>query len=244
MEKVSIVIPFYNCSYVEHAIESAIGQTYENIEVIVVNDGSTKHVEKLKPYMNKIIYIEKPNGGTGTALNMGIRQATGDYFCWLSSDDIFYFDKIKIQLEKMKKANAMASYTNYYAINGKGEVISGLQGVYTPDRLEFLRTMKRGNIINGCTVMLNMKLFSEFGLFDEQLPYTHDYDLWLRILQKYDFLYIDEPLLLYRDHPDMGTRKHWDTIMQEIGLVQRKNRSYINQLIKEENMKKHNNGQY
>ncbi|MFE0565564.1 glycosyltransferase [Priestia megaterium] len=231
MDKVSIVIPFYNCPYIEHSIESAIQQTYENVEVIVVNDGSTKHVEKIKPYMNQIKYIEKANGGTGSALNAGIRNASGNYFCWLSSDDIFYFDKVKIQLERMKQFNAMACYTNYYAINTKGEVISGLQGVYKPDRLEFLKTMRLGNIINGCTVMLNMNLFSEFGLFDEQLPYTHDYDLWVRVLEKYDFMYINEPLLLYRDHSEMGTRKHWDSIQQEINLVQKKNNFFINQLI-------------
>ena len=60
--KVSIVIPFYNCAYIEQAVHSALNQTYPHIEVIVVDDGSTKHVEKLKPFMDRITYVRKENG--------------------------------------------------------------------------------------------------------------------------------------------------------------------------------------
>lgn len=81
--KVSIVIPFYNCAYIEQAVHSAIHQTYPHIEVIVVDDGSTEHVERLQPFMDSIRYIRKENGGTATALNEGIKHATGDYFVWL-----------------------------------------------------------------------------------------------------------------------------------------------------------------
>ncbi|WP_257349105.1 glycosyltransferase family 2 protein [Pseudalkalibacillus decolorationis] len=237
MEKVSIVIPFYNCPYIEHAIESALNQTYKNIEIVVVNDGSTEHTEKLQPYMNQIKYIEKPNGGTSTALNRGIQNATGDYFCWLSSDDIYFPNKVQFQLNEMKRYESAVSYTNYYSINENGEVISFPLGVYTPDRMEFLKTMRTANIINGCTIMINRKVFDEFGIFDESLPYTHDYDMWIRILQKYDFMYINEPLVLYRVHEKMGTRKHWDVIKDEIDFVQKRHSVLLNQLIMKEIVK-------
>lgn len=106
MSKVSIVVPFFNCSYIDHALDSLTKQTYTNIEIIVVNDGSTKHTDKILPYLDKIIYIIKENGGTASALNVGIQQATGDYICWLSSDDIYDHHKIAIQLESMKTHNA------------------------------------------------------------------------------------------------------------------------------------------
>ncbi|WP_328097470.1 glycosyltransferase family A protein [Peribacillus frigoritolerans] len=78
----SIIVSFFNCPYIDEALESLMNQTYKNIEIIVVNDGSTIYSDKIIPYLDKIIYIEKGNGGTACALNMGIRNATGDYLCW------------------------------------------------------------------------------------------------------------------------------------------------------------------
>ena len=67
--KVSIIIPFYNCPYVDQAIKSALDQTYENIEIVVIDDGSTNYTEKSMPFKDKIIYIRKENGGIATALD-------------------------------------------------------------------------------------------------------------------------------------------------------------------------------
>lgn len=103
MSKVSIIVPFYNCPYIEKALESLINQTYKNIEIIVVDDGSTLYSEKIEPFLDKILFIKKENGGTASALNTGIEHATGDYICWLSSDDIFYPEKTEIQLRLMER---------------------------------------------------------------------------------------------------------------------------------------------
>ncbi|GJM76095.1 hypothetical protein HMSSN036_83110 [Paenibacillus macerans] len=86
---VSVIIPFYNCPYVEQAVQSALNQTYRPLEVIVVDDGSTSHAERLAPYRPHIHYLGKANGGTASALNHGIRHASGEYIAWLSSDDVF-----------------------------------------------------------------------------------------------------------------------------------------------------------
>ncbi|MFC8563160.1 glycosyltransferase family A protein [Peribacillus frigoritolerans] len=81
MSKVSIIVPFFNCPYIDYALESLMNQTYKNIEIIVVNAGSTIYSEKITTDLDKIIFIEKGKGGTASALNMGIKIATGDYFC-------------------------------------------------------------------------------------------------------------------------------------------------------------------
>ncbi|MCU7741458.1 glycosyltransferase family 2 protein [Priestia megaterium] len=239
IEKVSIIIPFYNCSYIDQAIQSALNQTYKNVEVIVVNDGSTLYEEKITPYLNKIKYIIKENGGTASALNTGIRNATGEYFSWLSSDDIYALNKVEDQVKFMKSMNASVSYTPAIHINSESQPISESVGVKYSDRLHFIRGLKKGCTINGCTVMMKMNIFSEVGMFDESLPYVHDYDLWLRITPKYEFYYLDEPLVLYRIHDEMGTKMFMDKIIKEVKYVKEKHIPILDQLIfKEENENK------
>ncbi|MEE6131980.1 glycosyltransferase [Priestia flexa] len=231
MEKVSIIIPFYNCSYVQQAIESALQQTYSNIEVIVVNDGSTIHTEKVTPYLDRIRYIEKKNGGTASALNVGIQHATGDYFAWLSSDDLFVHDKVEKQLRFMKAHNAYISHSNYALINNNSEVTVPLAGVYFDRKLDFIEHLQIGCSVNGCTIMMKMDVFSTLGLFNETLRFTQDYDYWLRCVPAYEFYYLNEPLVHYRVHEEMGTKKHTKEIEREIKAVQESHRSVLNNMV-------------
>jgi glycosyltransferase involved in cell wall biosynthesis len=235
LANVSIIIPFYNCPYIDQAIESALNQTYKNIEVIVVNDGSTLHQEKIQPYLNKIQYIEKSNGGTASALNAGIRIATGKYFSWLSSDDIYLPQKIEQQLNFMKVNQLSASYTNFCTINEKGAILSTSQGVHLSTRIDFVKKMRRGCIVNGCTVMLEMSVFQELGLFDESLKYTQDYDFWLRVLTKHHFHYFSESLVNYRIHSNMGTRKYRVAIRKEILETIKRHKHKLDLLIQQLN---------
>ncbi|WP_226534551.1 glycosyltransferase family 2 protein [Fictibacillus halophilus] len=232
MEKVSIIIPFFNCSYIGLAIESALNQTYQNIEVIVVDDGSTLYNEKVTPYLSRIKYIRKSNGGTASALNFGIENATGDYFAWLSSDDLFHPFKIEKQLHYMKTVNAQASYSNFYLINEHGKIVSSPQGMAFPNQVQFLKRMRRGCVINGCTVMLSMNLCKEIGLFDETLLFTQDYDYWLRILPKFRFYYYSEPLVQYRVHSKMGTKQHRLQARKELLSTTQRHTHIMNELIK------------
>ncbi len=233
MEKVSVVVPFYNCPYINQALESLVNQTYKDIEIIVVNDGSTQHSEKIIPYLDKIKYIQKENGGTASALNMGIEHATGEYFCWLSSDDIYYPEKTEIQLAFMKEQKALFSHTNYCAINNKGRIITSPLGIHPPNRLEVIKRISTKNFINGCSVMIDKSVFNHVGVFDETLPYTHDYDLWIRIIQKFDVHYLSRSLLLYRVHKQMGTKKHAATIKKETNLVVNRHKAMMNRLLSE-----------
>ena len=96
--KVSIVIPVYNgANYLHESIDSALAQTYPNLEILVVNDGSTDDgaTEAIAlSYGDKIRYFCKENGGVSSALNLGIRNMTGDYFSWLSHDDAYEPEKV------------------------------------------------------------------------------------------------------------------------------------------------------
>ena len=140
---VSIVIPVYNgTNYVAEAIESALNQTYKNIEIIVVNDGSKDKTENIaKSYGDKIRYYYKDNGGVASALNLGIKEAKGEYISWLSHDDIYYPNKIERQIEELKNIddkNTMI-YSNSEFIDKKGKSLTQTEFEYieNPKLLNF-----------------------------------------------------------------------------------------------------------
>jgi len=224
--KVSIIIPFYNCPYIEQAVHSAIHQTYPNIEVIVVDDGSTKHVERLNPLMDDIRYVRKENGGTATALNEGIRLATGEYFVWLSSDDVMLLDRVEKQLKHMLKVKAKFCHGAYHYVNADGEWMDTVRPE-VGNRMEMLEVLMEGCPINGCTVMLEMDAFRKFGLFDTKFRYTHDYEMWLRLFPLYELFYFKEPLVCYRVHDSMGTKRHFEALKAEMEKVQEMHRPIL-----------------
>ena len=124
---VSIVIPVYNGSnYMREAIDSALNQSYDNIEVIVVNDGSTDNgaTEAIAlEYGDRIRYIAKENGGVATALNEGIKAMKGDYFSWLSHDDWISSEKIKNLINSLGDFNkdtvVLSNYVNFSELDKK-----------------------------------------------------------------------------------------------------------------------------
>jgi len=221
---VSVIMPFYNCSFVNQAIESVLNQTYSNIELIVVNDGSTMYDDLIKPYLYlpHVKYIEKTNGGTASALNEGIRLATGEIFAWLSSDDLFDSRKVEEQVAFMIKMNADVSYTNYHLINEYNQIIHENAGIHFEHDDDFLTNLTKGCHINGCTVMANLNIFREIGFFNENLRYAQDYDMWSRMAQHYVFHYLDKPLVKYRYHQSMGSILHQNDQIQEAENVKNK----------------------
>lgn len=116
MQKVSVIIPFYKgVKWLEDAVESALNQTYDNIEIIVVNDGSCEDVSAfLLKYNHKIRYIYKENGGAASARNLGIAHASGDYIAFLDSDDIWLPEKTEKQISFMEKTGCKWSNTGFY----------------------------------------------------------------------------------------------------------------------------------
>jgi len=213
---VTIVIPFYRDPYISFAVESALAQTYPHVEVLVINDGSPTHNELLYPYLPRIHYIEKQNGGTASALNEGIRRASGEYVAWLSSDDVFSPFKVSRQLAFMLERQAAISFTNFDSIDGTGRVTRQMVGQRFPHIIKFYQTFMTGNPVNGCTVMAKKQLLLDLGLFDETYLYAHDYELWMRVLQRrIDFHYLDEALTWYRWHDKMGTHRFFADVQRE-----------------------------
>lgn len=112
MRKVSVIIPFYqHMDRLTEAVESVLQQNYDNIEIIVINDGSPEDISDfLERFKGKIIYEMKPNGGQATARNRGIEIATGDIIAFLDSDDMWLPQKLFVQVKAMEMSNAIWSY--------------------------------------------------------------------------------------------------------------------------------------
>lgn len=219
---VSIVIPVYNgANFMRSAIDSALAQTYANCEVIVVNDGSRDDgatAEIARGYGDRIRYIEKQNGGCGSALNAGIAAMRGDYFSWLSHDDVYLPDKIGHQisvLASLEERNTIL-FGPYELIDGKDNPVGSVRPHDLASIEELCRPLfavSRG-LIHGCTLLIPRKRFQSSGPFDASLACTQDYDLWLRMFPGSIVRYDPRVLIRSRIHPDQSS-KTVDTAVEE-----------------------------
>lgn len=214
---VSIVIPVYNGSnFLREAIASALAQTYKNLEIIVVNDGSTDDTEEIAlSYGDRIRYFKKENGGTSTALNLAIENMRGTYFSWLSHDDLYYPQKIQRNIEALAKLD-----------NKDTIIISDLDGMtdHTPtfktalyqEHMDAYPSRKQSylypvvyNKTHGCTHLIPKKVFDAVGLFDVDERVAHDFEFYYRAFAKFPHYYINEPLVTARDSTSrQGKRSH------------------------------------
>jgi len=211
-KKVSIVIPVFNGSdYLKEAIESALAQDYENIEIIVVNDGSndgglTKKIAE--SFGNRIRYFEKENGGTSSALNYGIEKMKGEYFAWLSHDDIYL-------------PNRISSHMKIISEHGSSTIVHSNCWKWFDNRLypfyeqsSFYLTFWKSTplalvfgMINGLSLTFHRRYFERFGHFDEQLRTTQDYMKWYEMFRNEKIINIDGFYVKNRIHSNQqGSR--------------------------------------
>lgn len=204
---VSIVIPVYNgANYMSEAIDSALAQTYPNIEILVINDGSTDDGathDIAMSYGEKIRYFQKENGGVVSALNFGIENMRGEYFAWLSHDDLYLPEKIEKQvlaLKEHKGPRPAFCICNCSFINENGEYmyqsyVNKDCAFDNPRCFLFLGFVG----FNGIMVLIPKMLFDICGCFKPSLA-THEYDMWIRIMDVADVLVEPDCLSCMRIH--------------------------------------------
>ncbi len=235
--RVTIVIPVYNgANYLCEAINSALAQTYKNIEVIVINDGSNddgKTEEMALSYGSKISYFFKENGGVASALNLGIQKMKGEYFAWLSHDDVYYAEKIvrHIKYLEKRKNKQILTYCDSEIIDKNSNMIriSRINQEY----LKHIYLTIFSTSIGGCTLLIPRFCFEKVGLFNEKLKTTQDNEMWLRISRNgFDFEHIPEILVKSRSHSEQGSNKLKDYHQKEIVEFYRWAFNYIGNDIK------------
>ena len=208
--KVSIIIPVYNgAHYLREAIDSALAQTYKNVEIIVVNDGSTDKGETENialSYENRIRYIHKANGGVASALNTGIRNMTGEYFSWLSHDDVYYPHKVSTQVRALTYfGHKVILFSDYEFIDQTGNFKR--KRITRPSNEYGLRmSFITDDPIGGCTTLVPKSCFDTCGLFSEELRTIQDYDMWFRLSYSFCFAHIPQVLVKVRQHAGQGSR--------------------------------------
>jgi glycosyltransferase involved in cell wall biosynthesis len=203
---VSVIIPTYNrADVLTEAVDSVLNQTWKDLEIIVVDDGSTDRTrEVLSRYGERVIYFHKENGGPSSARNLGIEKARGRYVAFLDSDDVWELEKLRIQMEFMEEHPDIKLVCTDSRLMGFGE-----------SRERKLRRDLMGNLfsllfsnsfVRTSTVLIARACFHEVGYFAEKYRSVEDYDLWLRVARRYPIAYLNQPLVRYRKHGENVSR--------------------------------------
>jgi len=206
---VSIIIPAYNAErFIKRVLESALAQTYKNIEIIVIDDGSTdKTAEIVKNYKDpRIIYLYQKNQGQGPARNNGIKKSQGEYITFLDADDYYFPEKVEKQVRFLENhpeyqavyCNALHFYSDNPTVffKKKGNFHSG----------DIFKDLLESSYINPNTIMVYRKVLDKAGLFNENRYYPEDWELWLKISRAgFKFGYLDEDLVKVEIRPDSNT---------------------------------------
>lgn len=192
---ISVIIPTYNrYTLLKRAIASVYEQTYLPKEIIIIDDGSTDDTQLIQQDFPEIIYLYQPNRGVSSARNLGIQNANCKWIAFLDSDDEFHPQKLQKQVVfHQENVDILMSYTAEKWVRDGKEV--KIPKKYRKIGVDvFYENLSYCNIAPS-SVMLHRKVLDNIGLFDESFWACEDYELWLRILMRFDVGLINEPLI-------------------------------------------------
>jgi glycosyltransferase involved in cell wall biosynthesis len=198
---VSVIMPVYNASkYVEEAVASVLNQTYQNFEIIVVDDGSTDNtkfeVKKIRDQRVRYIKLQKNKGGSN-ARNIGIKRAKGEYISFLDSDDILYPDKLEIQMKNIINKTSNLDFCKINVIHNSS------YSYFIPNKLQeksifegnvFDELINKRNFISTQAILVKKNFITKY-LFDPKMPRLQDYDLILRMIPEVNISYSNKVLV-------------------------------------------------
>lgn len=199
--KVSVIIPLYNQKqFVGDAINSILGQTFKDFKFLIINDGSTDKAEEiLKGYNDpriRIINNEK-NIGLTKSLNKGLKMAESEYIARMDADDVSMPERLEKEVLFLgHNKNIALVGTYYYMINEKGKILDTIKPSTKSEEIKC--NLLNGNQFGHVSVMFRVECIKEVGYYREELGPVEDYDLWLRISDRYNIANIPEPLYKWR----------------------------------------------
>lgn len=209
---VSVVVPVFNRElYICDTLDSILSQTYQDIEIVAVNDGSTDNSLNLledykQRYPEKISIINQSNQGQVAARNAAIAVSRGAYVAFLDSDDLWLPEKLEKQMPLFCDDVGLV-YCAVYNIDESGRTV-GMTPCETGVRGKAYLRMLTSNQMTGGTVVLSRAAIDAVGSFDESLSAAENWDLWLRVSKRFSIDYVDEPLVKYRKHSGNMSKDH------------------------------------
>jgi glycosyltransferase involved in cell wall biosynthesis len=222
MPAISVVIPAFNAmNYLPETLASVLNQSYNDIEVIVVNDGSLDETERWVSQIKdpRVKLISQENQGLAGARNTGIVQARGEYIAFLDADDLWEPTKLEKQVRVLEENPEVALvYTWVAYIDEKGKSTGKV--LKNQAEGEVWKKLIEHNIVEcGSVAMVRRSCFEAVGFFDRHLgSYVEDWDMWLRIASRYPFKVVKEPLVYYRQ-VSSGASKNWEGMARSFELV-------------------------
>jgi len=232
MPKVSICIPSYNHgAFIGKTIQSVFDQTFQDFEIIVVDDCSTDNSDRvIKSFKDSRIkfFKNEKNLGMVPNANKALKLAKGEFIGILNSDDYYDPKMIEAALKAFDKNPEIGfTYPSYAVVNENGEIITKVKSctcnkVFTSK--EGFKKLALGNVAPPSGVIVIRKCYEDVGPFDEEFPYCHDWNMWLRLSLKYDFACLSDYLLYYRMHhgnTSVALYNSFETAVQEYGMLKR-----------------------
>ncbi|WP_009632477.1 glycosyltransferase [Synechocystis sp. PCC 7509] len=202
---ISVVIPVYNgATTVKETIESVLQQSYQNLEIIVVNDGSQDETLAIVNSIqdNKIKVFSYSNAGLSASRNRGFSHAGGEFIAFLDADDLWTKDKLEAQLNALQQnPQAAVAYSWTDHIDEQGQFLRPAS--YTSYQGDVYERLLVGNFLScGSNTLIRAQALQKVGGFDESLNSAEDWDMWLRLAAYYEFVAIPRPQVLYRISPN------------------------------------------
>jgi len=211
---VTVIIPSYNREkYIRATIDSVLSQTYRNLEIVVVDDGSIdRSMEILNSYKDPIRILEhegRANRGQSASINLAMGCTSGEYVAILDSDDVWTIDKIKKQVEWLEKHPEIGIvYGNGHAIDESGKLLYKLIPPDHKEENDPSRMLLECHFNIPSNALVRRSAFERAGPFDETLRSSQDHDMAIRLLEVTKAAFLDEPVWYYRQHLDTQSKKH------------------------------------
>ena len=225
MELVSVVIPVYNSEkYLEECLNSVLSQTYQNIEIIAIDDGSIdSSPDILKRYSDRVIILSQKNSGLASGLKLGINKIRGEWFKWFSPDDMMCPNTIETLMNAAKKYPNTIIYSNWDIIDEKGNKLREFHESNYNELSDFEYNIRLldGQQINVNTTLIPSSLFEKCSIRELDDPVAIDYDFFLysALLHDVKFHLIQKPLVKYRIHTEQLSHKNISKTLDYISKI-------------------------
>jgi len=199
---VSVVIATYNMGqYLPDAVQSVLDQTWTNLEVVVIDDGSTddtpERMAELAAADGRVVYVRTPNQGQPKAKNAGINKAKGNFIAFCDGDDQWRKDKLELQMPQFNDPEVGVVYSDVSYFDGDGAELDKAQDGGRVSGFVTNQLLIK-NFVPFGTAVIRRACVEQDGMFDETLPMGIDWDLWLRYSVRWKFLHVPEPTYRYR----------------------------------------------